>query len=131
MGKGIGDKIQLANQEVEVVACEKCSKPMVNLDADNLSKGDLTTLKKAGVTVSNPETKENVCVHCEYQPTIGHKIAQFFESKDDDDDDSHLFGSSGGFLGGLSSGGFGGGFSGGFGGFGGGGFAGGGASASF
>lgn len=148
MSVNIGDKIQLKNQEVEVVKCKDCDKSMVNIDTDQLAVGDLATLKNAGVTVSNPETTDNVCVHCEYKPTIGHKLAQYFEGAfsskeddedkedkdeddDDDDSDSHFFGSTG-FLGGIASGGFGGGFSGGgFGGFGGGAFSGGGASASF
>lgn len=126
----IGDKIQLKNQEVEVEKCDKCGRKMVNIDADQLASGDLSLLKKEGVSVSNPETEDPVCVSCEFTPSLGHRIAKFFESGSDDDDDSGFF-SGGGFLGGASSGGFSGGFGGGFGGFGGGGFSGGGASGSF
>lgn len=116
-------KIQLKNQEVEVVECEKCSKNMVNLDADQLAVGDLTTLKQAGVTVSNPNTEDQICVNCEHR-TFGRKVADFFESDNDDDDDSSFFGGSS-FGGSDDS------SSGGFSGFGGGSFSGGGASSSW
>lgn len=120
----IGDKILLAKQEVTVIACEKCGDLMVNIDANQLSLGDLTLLKIAGVKISNPETEEPICITCEHK-TWGRKISDFFENtKDVDDDndnndDSHFFSSSG-FLDG-----------GGFGGFGGGSFGGGGAARSF
>ena len=80
------------------------------------SEGDLKTLKDAGVRISNPETKDPVCLNCHVEKK--HKFWQgvndFFEGgsdtsddskedDDDDDDDSHFFG------GGISSGGFGGG----------------------
>ena len=99
-----GDKIQLINQEVEIEKCRECDNLMVNLDADQLSLGDLTTLKKSGVRISNPNTDKAVCISCEYN-TFGRKIADFFE--DDSDDDSSFF-SSGGF-GGFGGGVFGGG----------------------
>ena len=137
------DKIQLKNQEVEVTKCDTCGRKMVNVDASQLAPGDLTTLKKAGVSISNPDTTDNICVSCEYKPTLGHRLAKFFgtdsdEDSDDDssDDDSDDDDSS--FFGGYSSGddddsssSIGGGSFGGFGGFGGGGFSGGGASGSF
>lgn len=130
-----GEKIKLANQEVEVVKCQDsdCSHMMVNLDADQLAPGDLTTLKLAGVRISNPETDKPICINCEYK-TFGKRIADFFESddEDDDDDDSSFFRPSSpsgpSIFGGHSS--FGG-FGGGFGGFGGGGFGGAGASRGF
>jgi len=121
----VGDKIQLTNQEVEVEKCRECENLMVNLDADQLAKGDLTTLKKAGVLISNPSTDKAVCINCEYQ-TLGKKVSDFFasdSSNENDDDSSFFHPSSGGFLGGSSFGGFGG--------FGGGSFGGGGASRSF
>lgn len=125
----IGDKIELQKQTVKVEPCKDCDRPMVNLDADELQAGDLTTLKRVGVRISNPQTSRAICVSCEYtpRPTVGQRISSFFESDDDGDDDSSLF-SSGGFIGGSSFGGFSGGS---FGGFGGGGFSGGGASGSF
>lgn len=124
----IGDTIQLKNQEVEIVSCNECDRQMVNIDADQLEPGDLTILKKADVSISNPNTEDEICIHCENR-TIGHKIADWFSSDDSNDDDSSFFHpspltSSGSIFGGHSS-------FGGFGGFGGGSFSGGGASASF
>lgn len=120
----VGDKIQLKNQEVEVEDCEKCGHKMVNLDAEQLAPGDLTTLKNAGVRISNPETSDPICISCEAD-TWGHKLNHWFEDDNNNNDDSGFFGgSSGGLFGG-------GGFGGGFGGFGGGSFSGGGASGGF
>jgi uncharacterized membrane protein YgcG len=123
-----GDTIQLKNQMVRVEKCKICDSLMVNLDTDQLAEGDLVTLKRAGIVISNPETDKLVCIKCEYR-TFGRKIADFFESTDDDD--SHFFNppsisspSSSSIFGGHSS-------FGGFGGFGGGGFSGGGASRAF
>lgn len=116
--------IQLTNQQVEVESCNNCNKLMVNLDADQLAKGDLTTLKRAAILVSNPDTDDTLCISCEYR-TFGRRIADFFES-DDDDDDSSFFG-GGGFGDDSDSGSS----FGGFGGFGGGSFSGGGASSSW
>lgn len=116
---GVGDKIQLVKQVAEIEHCRECKNLMVNLDTDQLAPGDLSTLKKAGVKISNPDTDKAVCIACEYR-TFGRRVADFFEQ--DDDDDSSFF-SSGGFSGGHSSGGFGG--------FGGGAFSGGGATGGF
>lgn len=126
MKADIGDTIELKQQEVEVVECEKCGHEMANIDADELYPGDLLTLKRKGVYVSNPETKEDLCIECEFtKPTFGQRLARWFAS-DDDDDDSSFFTtlSSGRSFGGSSS-------SGGFKGFGGGTFSGGGASRGF
>ena len=120
-----GDKIELANQTVEIEECHECGGLMVNLDADQLAPGDLIILKKNGVAISNPETDKAVCIKCEYR-TFGKKVAEFFESASDNDDDSSFFNPSGTFGGHSSSGGFGG-----FGGFGGGGFGGAGATRGF
>lgn len=125
----VGEKIQLTKLNPEIEKCKECEKQMVNLDVDQLALGDLATLKKAGVRISNPNTDKSICISCEYK-TFGRKVADFFES-DDDDDDSSFFGSGGGFSGGSSSGGWGGFSGGGFGGFGGGSFSGGGASRGF
>ena len=119
---------------VEIEKCRECDKLMVNLDTDQIAQGDLTTLKKAGVRISNPNTDKAVCISCEYK-TLGRKISDFFESDTEDEDDS-FFTPTGTFLGGLALGGLGGTSGGsfggsGFGGFGGGGFGGGGASRSF
>lgn len=132
----VGDKIQLKNQEVEVIACKDCGKNMVNIDAEQLASGDLAILKKSAVLVSNPETDEPICINCEYKPSFGHRLAEWFNApttSSSDDDDSSFFHSSGTFLGSSSYGGFSGGSSGGssFGGFGGGSFSGGGASGGF
>lgn len=125
-----GEKIELAKQTVEVCRCNNCGSRMVNVDAKNLEKGDLTLLKSKGVRVSNPDTEEELCVVCEYKDTtddtLGAAVAGFFGGfsagqssthDSDSNDDSSFFG--------------GGGFGGGFGGFGGGSFNGGGASRSF
>jgi hypothetical protein len=117
-------KIKLTKQEVEVVKCDDCGHTMVNLDVDQLSPGDLQTLKKEGIRISNPETEKEICINCEYK-SFGRKLSDWFESEDDDD--SSFF-SSGGVFGGSDS--FGG-FGGGFGGFGGGSFGGGGVSRGF
>jgi len=121
----LGEKIQLAHQEVEVIKCNKCNVLMVNIDADEIKSGDLTLLKQLHVRISNPDTKDPVCLECEIEerPSFREKVKDYFDN--DDDNDSSLF-SSGGFFGGSS-----GGFGGGFGGFGGGSFSGGGASRSF
>ncbi len=122
----VGESIKLQKQEATIEKCKECGKLMVNLDADQIARGDLAVLKGAGVRISNPETDKAVCVSCDYQ-TIGHKIARFFETDMESDDnhasDESFFTPSGGFLGGSSFGGFSG--------FGGGSFSGGGASGSF
>ena len=128
----IGDKIKLAKQEVEVVACESCDALMVNIDQKALAKGDIDILKKAGVRISNPATDDPVCIRCEIQReeeehTIKRHVDDYMERKDDDSDSDSS--DSGFFGGGGDSGG--GSFGGGFGGFGGGVFSGGGATGSW
>jgi uncharacterized membrane protein YgcG len=120
-----GDTIQLANQEVEVIKCNECDHLMVNIDADQLSPGDLTLLKSYRVRISNPTTEDEVCVNCDpvERTSFVEKLGSWFDD-DDDDDDSGFFSSPSS----SSSGSFGGGS---FGGFGGGMFSGGGASRSF
>ncbi|MCG3203955.1 MAG: hypothetical protein KCHDKBKB_00632 [Elusimicrobia bacterium] len=122
----VGEMIELQKQTVEVVECENCGHKMVNLDLDQVAEGDLTTLKRLAVRISNPDTKEQYCLKCDIEqtPTIREKVSSWFDS-DDDDDDSSFF-SSGGFHSTPSTSTFGG-----FGGFGGGVFSGGGASRSF
>ena len=123
----VGDMIELKNQTVEVVECEECDHLMVNIDADEIQPGDLATLKKAGVRLSNPETEEEICLNCEIprRPSFMQKVSTWFDSSDDDDSSFfHSTPSSPSIFGGSSIGG-------GFGGFGGGSFSGGGASRSF
>jgi len=117
----VGDIINLQRQDVKVEKCDECGHLMVNLDADELRQGDLIILKRKGVRISNPNTKDLICVDCEKEEpsSFMSKTSSWFDD-DDDDDDS-------GFFGGGSSSSFGGGF----GGFGGGGFSGGGAGRSF
>lgn len=122
------DNVQLKNQLQKVVKCDTCERQMVNIDADQLALGDLKILRDLKVSVSNPDTEKQVCVHCETPRTFGQRVRDFLESTSDDDD-SPFFG-GGGFGSGWSGGSSGGGF-GGFGGFGGGGFSGGGASGGF
>lgn len=127
----LGDVVELQNQEQEVVECQETGVLMLNIDADELAQGDLTFIKKLGLTISNPDTEKPVALGVDYEDnTIGAAILGFLAGTladtDDGDDDSPFF--SGGSFGGSSS--FGG-FSGSFGGFGGGSFGGGGASGSF
>ena len=124
-----GDVISLKNQDVDVVECEECGHLMVNIDADQVSAGDLVTLKREGIYLSNPDTKEQICLHCEYnKPSFGQRLSTWFDDKDDEDDTPFFHStptpSSPSTFGGSSS-------FGGFGGFGGGLFSGGGASRSF
>ncbi len=120
------NKVQLAKQAVDIVECKTCHHKMVNIDADQLALGDLTNLKIQGLRISNPETKEEICLNCEVPKRFIDKLNDWFEDHTDNDDsgsDSGFF-SSGGSFGGSSS-------SGGFGGFGGGSFSGGGAGRGF
>lgn len=127
----LGDIISLQKQDVEVVECEDCGALMVNIDADQVAQGDLVTLKRKGVRLSNPETKEAICLKCEVvkKKSFRDTLSDWFDSEDDSDDDSSFFHTtpsspSTPIFGGSSIGG-------GFGGFGGGIFSGGGASRSF
>jgi uncharacterized membrane protein YgcG len=90
----VGDEIQLTNQKATIEKCKHCDGMMVNLDVNQLAKGDLTTLKNAGVAISNPDTDKDLCIKCEHK-TLGRRIADFFEGSgnetdlsDDSDDDS-------------------------------------------
>ncbi|MBI1839111.1 MAG: hypothetical protein HYR95_02370 [Candidatus Colwellbacteria bacterium] len=131
----MGDTVKLQRQSQEVVACAKTGVMMLNIDANELAKGDLAFIKRLGLTISNPDTDKPIALGVDYEEdSWGHKIKRFLDSSDeDDDDDSSFFGGlAGGFLGGSSVWG-GGGLSsgGGFGGFGGGSFGGAGAGRSF
>lgn len=133
----LGDKIQLTSQTQEVVACQETGVKMLNIDADQLKPGDLTFIKKIGLTISNPNTDKPVALGVDYKDeSFGHRLSDWLtgaavgdammssdDDNDDDDDDSSFFSSGGTFGGGSSFGGFGG--------FGGGSFSGGGASSGF
>lgn len=132
----LGDQVTLTDQTQEVVACQETGVKMLNIDADQLKKGDLAYIKKLGLTISNPDTDKPIALGVDYTPdSFGHRlnswltgaaagVAAAAATSSDDDDDSSFFSSSGSFGGGSS-------FGGGFGGFGGGSFSGGGASSSF
>ena len=122
--KKIGDIIELQKQDVIVCECEKCNNLMVNVNPKEVMQGDLITLKRLGLTLTNPATKDNICLKCEIdreekESIFKRKVETFISkpSHDDDNDSGFFGGSSGGF--------------GGFGGFGGGSFSGGGASGSW
>ena len=114
----LGDTIQLASQEVEVVACEDCDALMVNIDESELEPGDMKTLKQNGVRISNPHTDDAICIKCEIEREdaendFKRKVNDYFEPKSEekkDDDDDHLFGGNGfggsSFSGGGASGDF-------------------------
>jgi uncharacterized membrane protein YgcG len=125
----VGDIINLQKQDVEVIECEDCGALMVNIDADQIAEGDLVTLKRKGVRLSNPETKEAICLKCDVvkEPTFRDRLNSWFDTEDDDDDSSFFHSTpsiSVPTFGGSKIGG-------GFGGFGGGMFSGGGASRGF
>jgi uncharacterized membrane protein YgcG len=103
---------------------------MLNVDLNQLEQGDLSFIKKLGLTISNPDTKEPIAIGVS---TWKEKLADWFDSEDEDDDDDFFFpssvpSSSGTLFGGASLGGI---FTGGFGGFGGGSFGGGGVTRGF
>lgn len=115
----IGDMVSLVDQVVKVCSCEKCGVKMVNIDENEMRVGDLTTLKSLGLRISNPATKDPICLECEIERedtehTFKRKVSSFFHSSNVDDSSFHS--SEGGFS---------------FGGFGGGMFSGGGASGGF
>lgn len=134
----VGDTVSLQgehNKDLEVVECQETHVPMLNIDADEIQKGDLVFLKSIGLTISNPDTDKPVALGVDFkEDSFGSRLAKWFEENNDDDDSffsrpstytpTPLFG-------GGSFGGIGGGFGGGFGGFGGGSFGGGGVSRGF
>lgn len=125
------DNITLAGgKSLPIIKCEKCEHQMVNIDATDVFPGDLSSLKKAGLRVSNAETKDPICLNCEVD-TWGSRVAKWFEDDNDDDDDSGFFPGSGGSSFGTFGSGTSHGSGGSFGGFGGGIFNGGGASSSW
>lgn len=79
-----GQTIYLQRQDVEVVGCEECGHDMVNLDANELMPGDLLILKRKGIRVSNPETDNQLCEHCEHKES---DISRWYDNDDDDDND--------------------------------------------
>jgi uncharacterized membrane protein YgcG len=133
----LGDKVELQGQTQDVVKCQVSDVNMINVDANQLKKGDLKFIKKLGLTISNPETSDPIALGVKVpgKKTFGEKLAEFFtpsedDSSEDDHDDSSFFGGTG-FSGSDESSESSGSSFGGFGGFGGGSFGGAGASASF
>lgn len=121
--KSIGDIIELQKQDVKVVSCDTCGAKMVNVKPRDIEKGDLLTLKRLGLILTNPNTKDQVCLNCEIkreetEREEKRKTSSWFSSPSSHDDDNSSY-SGGGFS------------SGGFGGFDGGSFSGGGATGSF
>ena len=121
----IGEKIQLLKKEFDVVGCTHCSHAMVNIDADEIGLGDLVKIKFSSLRISNPDTKEDVCIDCDIIKRPSKRVALSNYMKSDSNDDSSWHRSS------SSSSDSGSSFGGGFGGFGGGSFGGGGASGGF
>lgn len=123
----VGDIVSLQSlHNLEVVKCERTGVPMLNIDANQIKKGDLNFIKALGLTISNPDTDRPIALGVDYEDgSWGHRISQFLSSPSSDDDDGSFFSGSS-FLGGSGSSGFSS-----FGGFGGGSFSGGGASSGF
>ena len=102
---------------------------MVSVRPESLDKGDLVTLRRLGLVMTNPSTLDQVCLDCELKrEAVEHeekaKVNTWFNKPNKyDDDDDYKPSSSSHSDSGSSSGGFGG-----FGGFGGGSFSGGGSS---
>ena len=112
--KQIGDIIELQKQDVNVVACETCGALMVNVKPKEIEKGDFLTLKRLGVVLTNPATKDQVCLNCEIKREETEreekkKTSSWFSSPhtNDNDDSSYSGGGGGwgGFGGGVFSGG--------------------------
>ena len=111
--KQIGDIIELQKQDVEVKKCEKCEALMVNVNPKEVEKGDLVTLKRLELRLTNPATKDPICINCEIkreeeEHTFKRKVNDFFTPSSpshSSDDDSSFFG--GGSFGGGGFGGFG------------------------
>ena len=138
--KKVGDEIKLKKQTVKVVQCEKCGAHMVNIDRQEIGLGDLFMLRYFGLMISNPDTKDPVCLNCEierenYEHIFKRNVNDYLKKPHkEEDDDSSFFNyttpishSSHSNSPSYSSPSFDGGFSG----FGGGSFSGGGASGGF
>ena len=115
----IGETIELSKKTFEVIGCKHCKEAMVNIDSDEIGLGDLVKLKFSGVKVSNPETDEAVCIHCDIakKPSKRKALADWMNSPSNNDSSWHSssspspstssfdFGSGGGFGGGSFGGG--------------------------
>ena len=83
----LGDKVHLQKQVQEVVKCQQTGVLMLNIDADQLQKGDLRFIKKLGLTISNPDTDKPVALGVDYKKeSWGQRIADFFASPSDGGD---------------------------------------------
>lgn len=130
----VDDTVQLQKGlPLPVVLCEETGVRMLNIDADEIQRGDLQFIKSLGLTISNPDTDRPIALGVDFlEDSWGERINDYLNNEDDDDD-SDFFGGDDdddddSFLGGFGSGGFSGDS---FGGFGGGLFSGGGASGDF
>lgn len=79
----VGDYISLQKEDLEIVRCEECSHLMVNVDEVDLRPGDFNVLKRKGIRVSNPDTTDEICSHCE-EPRS--HVSSWWDDNDDDDD---------------------------------------------
>lgn len=116
----IGDIIELQKQDAKVCACNDCQALMVWTRYSTLLPGDLVTLKRLGLKLTNAATFDQVCIDCELarekkEREKKEQVSTWFNKPSSHSD------SDSGFFGGGSS----------FGGFGGGSFSGGGASGSW
>lgn len=59
--------VTLQKQNVKIEPCQRCQSQMVNVDPTQVEQGDLTTLKRLGVRLSNPETKDPICMTCDVE----------------------------------------------------------------
>ena len=110
--KNLGDTIELQKQDVKVVACNNCGAHMVWLKMKDLQPGDLLTLKRLGIKLTNPHTEDQLCIDCEIKrEQIEHeekrKVSSWFNTAPShhDSDSGFSFGGGGGFGGGMFSGG--------------------------
>ncbi len=88
--KQIGDIVELQKQDVFVEKCNKCGEFMVNVNPKQVEKGDLVTLKRLGLKLTNPATKDQICLICEIsreeeESTLKRKVRDVFSSDNDDD----------------------------------------------
>ena len=88
----LGDLVNLQKlANLEVVKCQETGVSMLNIDADQIQPGDLSFIKKLGLTISNPDTDKPVALGVDYiEDSWGHRIHEFLtadSSSDDEEDD--------------------------------------------
>lgn len=82
--------IPLQALDADIIRCQDCNHKMVNLDKKDIYPGDLRVLKRLNIRVSNPETDDPICSHCEAEDSL---VSKWYDS--DYDNDSDLFNWSG------------------------------------